>query len=410
MSQSTNFTKEILDRFQCPEGKSEVYLQDTGQPGLLFRVRASGHRSFEVRRKLNGRASRTKIGNYPSTKIAEARRKARQALTQYDRGVHPDAAKRAERAVDVTLEECLQDYLDSRSSLKDSTKDSYSATLNQYLSDWLSFPISSISRDSVEKRHRKIGEISQTRANTTMRILRAVLNYAIAKYEDEKGEPIFVHNPVARLSQVKAWFTESRRRSYLNQQQIGKWFEAVDTLPRWMVDPRSDPKTMRDFLKLVLFTGLRRREASNLCWSDIDMVNETLTIPADQTKNKQEHVLPLPSYLVSMLNERVVEGEIFVFPGRKKGKPLSEPKRVIEAIRERTAIQFTIHDLRRTFATMAEEVGVRDYTLKRLLNHSGGRDVTAGYYVPDVQALRKPMKRICDHILNIAQQDRPAYA
>ncbi len=401
MQKPVRFTKEILDGFTCPEGKNDAYLKDTGQPGLLFRVRASGHRSFEVRKKLHGRAKRTKIGDYPITPIAKARSKARDALICYDRGIEPDAAKRAEKAADVTLEECLSDYLDSRSGLAPSTRKSYAATVNQYLSDWLSRPISLITRDAVEARHKKIGKYSETRANTTMRILRTVLNYAIAKYENEAGEPIFVHNPVARLGHVKAWYPESRRRTHLNKQQIPIWFEAVDTLPEWMLDKRTEPETIRDYLKIVLFTGLRRREASNLRWEDIDLHNGILSIPGSVTKNKKEHVLPLPTYLVDMLGFRIGNGSSFVFPGKIENRPISEPKRIIVAIRQKCGFYFTVHDLRRTFATMAEESGVRDYTLKRLLNHSGGRDVTAGYYVPDIDALRQPMDKICKHILSL---------
>ena len=401
MPKPVHFTKEILDNFTCPEGKNDAYLKDSGQPGLLFRFRASGHRSFEVRKKLHGRANRTKIGDYPITPIAKARSKARDALTFYDKGIDPDAAERAEKAANVTLGECLTDYLESRSSLKPNTKTAYAATTSQYLSDWLNRPISLITRDAVEARHRKIGKDSEARANTTMRILRAVFNYAIAKYENEKGEPLYVHNPVARLSHVRAWYPESRRRTYLNRQQIPVWFEVVDTLPEWLLDNRTDPETIRDYLKLVLFTGLRRREASNLRWKDVDLVNHILTIPGGNTKNKKEHILPLPNYLAAILGRRESYRGPFVFPGKIENRPISEPKRIIVAIRQKCGFHFTLHDLRRTFATMAEEAGVRDYTLKRLLNHSGGRDVTAGYYVPDVDALRDPMDKVCRQILNL---------
>jgi len=405
MPKSVHFTKAILDNFTCPEGKNDAYLMDSGQPGLLFRVRASGHRSFEVRKKLHGRANRTKIGDYPITPIAKARSKARDALTFYDKGIDPDAAERAEKAANITLGECLNNYLASRSSLKPNTRTAYAATISQYLSDWLSRPIGLITRDDVEARHRKIGKNSESRANTTMRILRAVFNYAMAKYENEKGEPLYVHNPVARLSHVKAWYPETRRRGYLNKEKIPIWFDAVDSLPEWMLDPRVDTETIRDFLKLVLFTGLRRREASNLQWVDVDLVNCTLTIRSDVTKNKQEHVLPLPKYLIDILDHRKAKGSSFVFPGKIENRPISEPKRIIEAIRQKCGFHFTVHDLRRTFATMAEDAGVRDYTLKRLLNHSGGRDVTAGYYVPDVDALRGPMDRICSHILSLTNHE-----
>jgi len=395
------FTKEILDDFTCPEGKNDAYLKDTGQPGLLFRVRASGHRSFEVRKKLHGRAKRTKIGDYPITPIAKARSKARDALTLYDRGIDPVAAKRAEKAIDVTLGECLGDCLRSNSTLKPSTRKAYIDTVNQYLSDWINRPISLITRDAVEARHKKIGKYSETRANTTMRILRIVLNYAIAKYENERGEPVFVHNPVARLSHVKAWYPETRRKTYLNKQQIPVWLDVINSLPEWLTDKRTDPETIRDYLKLILFTGLRRREAANLLWANVDLVSNTISIPGSVTKNKQEHELPLPSNLVVMLNSREAGRNPFVFPGQIENRPVSEPKRIIEAIRQKCGFHFTLHDLRRTFATMAEIAGVRDYTLKRLLNHSRGRDVTEGYYVPDVDALREPMERICQHILSL---------
>lgn len=403
MNEPVNFTIKVLDEFECPSGSTEAYLKDIRQPGLHFRVRASGHRSFEVRRKLNGRAKRTKIGNYPGTTIEEARRQARDALSLFDKGIDPNLAKRAERAISVTLEACLKDYLESRSNLRESTSTAYDATIRQYLSDWLNRPLKDISRNLVEARHRKIGKLSQTRANTVMRILRALFNYAMAKYENELGEPVFLHNPVTRLSHVQAWYPETRKKTYLNKQQIPIWFETVESLPQWLLDPRADPITMRDYLKLILLTGLRRREASSLLWENVDLENRTLTIMEDVAKNKHEHVLPIPDYLLTLLEARNRAQNPFVFAGREENKPIAEPKRVIDAIRIKCGFHFTIHDLRRTFATVAESAGVRDYTLKRLLNHKGGRDVTAGYYVPDVNALREPMNNICNHMLEIAE-------
>lgn len=66
---------------------------------------------------------------------------------------------------------------------------------------------------------------------------------------------------------------------------------------------------------------------------------------------------------------------------------------------ELTDIQFTVHDLRRTFITIAESVDIPAYALKRLLNHKMSNDVTAGYIVADVERLRKPMQLITDYIL-----------
>jgi integrase len=66
------------------------------------------------------------------------------------------------------------------------------------------------------------------------------------------------------------------------------------------------------------------------------------------------------------------------------------------------ARRITLHDLRRTFITVAEGMDISTYTLKRLLNHKDRRDVTAGYIVLNVERLREPMQRIATFILRAA--------
>ena len=68
-------------------------------------------------------------------------------------------------------------------------------------------------------------------------------------------------------------------------------------------------------------------------------------------------------------------------------------------VAELSGVPFTIHDLRRTFATTAESLDLPAYALKRLMNHKMTNDVTAGYIVTDVERLRKPMQLITDYIL-----------
>ena len=76
-----------------------------------------------------------------------------------------------------------------------------------------------------------------------------------------------------------------------------------------------------------------------------------------------------------------------------------EPKKIIKQINERADISFTLHDLRRTFCSVAETIGVGTYTLKRLLNHKTSRsDVTAGYTVLTAEELREPADRICKRL------------
>src|SRR5690606_29314078 len=89
----------------------------------------------------------------------------------------------------------------------------------------------------------------------------------------------------------------------------------------------------------------------------------------------------------------------FVFPGEGPSGYLVEPKRQIAKVIETSGVTFCLHDLRRTFTTIAESIGVPPYTIKRLLNHKSRSDVTDGYIISDVERLREPMESIARHLL-----------
>ena len=63
-------------------------------------------------------------------------------------------------------------------------------------------------------------------------------------------------------------------------------------------------------------------------------------------------------------------------------------------------VGFCLHDLRRTFASIAESL-VSYSALKRLMNHSD-KDVTQGYIVFDVNKLRGPMQTVTSEICRLA--------
>ena len=144
----------------------------------------------------------------------------------------------------------------------------------------------------------------------------------------------------------------------------------------------------RDYLQLVLLTGLRRSEVLGLRWEDVDLVGRTLTVK--DTKNHRDHPLPLPDYLAGLL-ERMPRHGANVFEG---SRGLSSARR--------SGVPFCIHDLRRTFATIADSLDIPGYAVKALLNHKGGSDVTAGYVVASVERLREPMQKITDYVLRCA--------
>lgn len=79
---------------------------------------------------------------------------------------------------------------------------------------------------------------------------------------------------------------------------------------------------------------------------------------------------------------------------------------VIAQIPHRCGCPFVLHDLRRTFLSRGERLGLSYFMLKRLANHGFGRDITAGYIVFDVEQLREPVQRITDEFLRLMACDK----
>jgi integrase len=222
-----------------------------------------------------------------------------------------------------------------------------------------------------------------TTANKTMRLVRALFNYSYATYD------ICPANPVTYLTHIRGWYKERRRRTYIKPHDLKKWWQAVQAL---------ENDTYRDFFLLMLFTGLRRGEAQRLCWDDIDFIDKTFTVT--DTKNGDPLTLPLGGFLLNMLEERRKRygNYEYVFPGAGEHGYLHEPKKGIAKVIKSSGIQFTNHDLRRTFITIAESLEISAYALKRLINHRA-TDVTGGYIIVDVERLRSPVNKIEAFIL-----------
>ena len=291
--------------------------------------------------------------------------------------------------------------------LRDTTNRIYTSTLTRCFTDWLDKPVTDISKDMIEQRYQKLlntdwqrGTSGVAQAHQAMRTLRAVLNYAAAKYEDSNGKSILPENPVKRLSQARIWQTVPDRESVIQPTQLKDWYKAVIKV---------DNNIVRDYLLLCLLTGLRRNEAARLKWNDIDFDAKTLKIPAENSKNHLEHRLPLSDFLFELLDQRSKVPNIsknglspYVFPGDgAKSGHLVEFRNDIADITKASGVRFMVHDLRRTFLTIADMLDIPHYALKKLANHKT-TDITGRYIQADVERLREPMQQITDYIMGKA--------
>ncbi|MBV2097339.1 MAG: integrase family protein [Candidatus Thiodiazotropha sp. (ex Codakia orbicularis)] len=389
-------TKTAVEQAPIP-ADGQVFYRDEQLKGFALRVTAGGAKSFVVEIRINRKVKRKTLGRFNAMTAEKARKEAIKFLGQVASGEDPITEQKDEEIQSVTLREVFELYLKVRAGLKPSTVQDYRRLMKEVFKDWKDRELVNINKDMVQKRHRDYGKRSQARANNAMRLLKAIFNFAKGQYEDSQGRSFFPENPVDRLSHVKAWYRVERRRTLIRKSELPAWFEAVERL-RGEGDPTSE--TIADYLMLLLFTGLRRSEGMNLQWEDVDFVARTLTI--HDTKNREPLILPLSDYLFELLKRR--EGHhasSYVFPGSNGGR-IVEPRKQLFKVTEWSGVAFTLHDLRRTFITVAESLELSQYAIKHLVNHKMPNDVTAGYIVMDPERLRPAMEKITQAILRAA--------
>ena len=266
----------------------------------------------------------------------------------------------------------------------------------KYCADWLDRDLSSIADDEIVKKYISIRDISgQGQAALAMRVIKALNSYAHAKF----------HIPERNIGKILriAGIVSSpvRKTRFLQKADLPKWYKAVAEMNRSVAE-----RTARDIFLVGLFTGLRRSEIFTLKWADVDLPNKTLTVR--NTKNHRDHTLPLPDVLVKLFRERKSETgkSEFVFPGKSGRTAVRDIDDSRLRIVRNSGVDFSLHDLRRTFATVATEIGVPPYLLKKLLNHRSG-DVTEGYVISTSEILRGPMKKVASRLMDLCRMGSP---
>ncbi len=389
-------TKSLIDK-QVHPLRGQVILRDDDLKGFGLRV-SPKCKSFILEYRVNDQNHRITIGRCDEIPFDQAKRDARRLLSDIGMGYDPLTEKEKARIARLSLSEALELFLSSRLNMLPSTKLSYRKKVHLYLSDWLPLPVRSITKDMVEERHRELGQRvtriktdGKPTANGAMEVLRIVLKYAADKYQLD-GKPLIEENPVSRLTLNRQWYARHARQGVIPDHRMSEWYQSLMSL---------DSKISRDYFLLLMLTGLRRREASRIKWSDVDFEAKTLNIP--QTKNGKEHRLPLTDFLAEVLKSRLPSDSEYVFPGRDRGY-LTEPRTAWAVLRKKMGFNFLIHDLRRVFLTTGEKIGVTHYTLKKLANHSirGGNDPTGAHYVVvTVEDMRPAMNQITDRLLEL---------
>jgi integrase len=375
-----------------PSGKQRLHW-DTELKG--FGVLCSGttdNKTYVVQRDLaGGNTRRVTVAPVGVIDLDAARERAKGVLADFYRGIDPKAGRRGE----ATLRSALEDYLRARADLRPGSTRAYRDSVEKHLTSWLDTPLRNITRDKVEERLRDIAKKVSARsnghghaaANGAMRALRVLYNFAADRAPSSNPMP---PNPV-RLK--KLWLPIERRTRMVTADELPAFYKAVCALPS---------PVARDYLLLLLFTGFRRNEAAALRWEEVDLKARVIRLPAARAKAGKKLDLPMTDFVHDLLVARRSIGDAkWVFPGNSKSGHLEEPKFPLRMVAEATGIRVSVHDLRRTYITVAESTDMSVIALKALVNHSLGKDVTEGYIQMSAERLRDPAQRVADKLKDL---------
>ena len=378
-------TEKSIARLRAPDpsGKQVAYWDETLRGFGVLCSGISNARSYVVQRDLpNGKTRRVTLASVAELSHDAARQKARETLLVMRGGIDPKELVRSE----VTLRAALDNYLKARADyLRPASVRSYSDAVHKHLGDWLDTPLRNISREMVETALGAIArQTGNATANGTMRTLRVIYNFALDRAPPSNPLP---PNPV-RLK--KLWLPVPPRTRSVATEDLPKFYRAVTELPS---------PVARDYLLLLLFTGFRRNEAAALRWSEVDLQKRVIRLPASRAKAGRKLDLPMSDLVHDLLVARRALGDAtWVFPANSKSGHLEEPKSHLKLVAATSGINVSVHDLRRTFMTIAESTDMSVLALKALVNHSLGNGVTEGYVQMSAERLRQPAQRVAERL------------
>ncbi|GJD32819.1 Prophage integrase IntA [Methylobacterium adhaesivum] len=357
-------TKTLIPTLKIGEGQTERVVWDTETHGLGLRLRRSGNAAWVVRPPRKGGASRIfTLGSVTVLSLTDARKAAADRMASATLGVDHHAERAAAKArAAVTFGSELPRYLArAESRLRASSFRDVRRYLDVQAQPLHGLPLADIRRAHVAA---LLGSIAETSGPFASNRARAALS---AFFTWMVGEGLTETNAVIGTNKATA---ETARDRVLNDTELAAVWRAT-----------AEPRDFDRIVRLLILLGQRRQEVAAMRWSELDLQGAVWRLPAERTKNKRPHDVPLSAVALEILAgvpER--EGRDLLF-GERKG-PFSGFTKGRMGIEERSGVtDWRIHDLRRSSATGMAGIGVLPHVVEAVLNHaSGAKTGVAGIY------------------------------
>jgi integrase len=379
---------------------------DSIVPGVVIRVFATGHRSFNLIARFPSRPqhpARRALGDcylppdggeiiaagHPVTHgaltLAEAREKARRWLSLIGRGIDPKTQEARDRAAvqreqGNTFGRVAEEFLSRHAAKLAHAGKARRIVDAEFVKRWAHRPITDIQPDEAAAAIRAIVKRgTPAQARLAFEWLRLLYSWSIGT-----GEFGVTVSPVANLRPTALIGRKTVRNRILKDAELRAVWEAcagplgVDALiaARSRAQKRAQASLTgypyAGVFRLMILTGQREREIAEARWSEIDLDNATWTLPAARMKSDRAHLVPLAPDAMALLRSlpRFSRGD-HVFTTMDGVKPVngfSKAKMRLDALSG--VKDWVLHDLRRTVRTHFSALPVQDVVREAVIAHA----------------------------------------
>jgi integrase len=358
--------------------------------GLYLQVSAGGAKSWIFRFMLDGRAREMGLGPVRAIALAEARKRAGECRRLRLDGIDPIEArstqrdqKKLEAAKAMTFDACAAAYIDAHKTGWQNAKhrEQWRSTLNTYASPVFgSLPVQAIDVGLLMK---ALEPIWQTKPETASRLrgrIEAVLDWATVRGYRKGENPARWRGHLDKLLPAPSKVRRVEHHAALPYDELADFSLAL----------RSQEGIAARALEFLILTAARTGEVIGARWDEVDLEEKIWVVPAARMKAGREHRVPLSAAAVAVLEEmkQIRESE-FVFPGGKKGKPLSNMA-MLAVLKRMDRGELTAHGFRSSFRDWAaERTHFPREVAEMALAHTVGDKVEAAYRRGDLFQKRR---------------------
>jgi integrase len=365
-------TEKVVKVLTLPDDKNDIVVFDDELKRFGFRLRRSHDgsavlKSWTVQYRHGGRKPRIKLGDYGVLSAEKARVAARKLLAKVDLGEDPQADRRERRDKDaLTMRSQVVEFLAAKQ--KKLRPRSFVET-SRYLTDPKYFgplhqrPLDAITLPDVSAR---IVAIARERGDPTAARARGAL---VTFFVWAMRMGLARVNPCVESISPE---THGRERVLTPNELVAIW------------NVCGGDDHFGKIIRLLILLGARRQEIGGIAGSELDLESPepSWTLPAARSKNKRPHKLPLMPMALAIIRSvpRLVSRDRLF--GSSAARGFTAWAKSKAALDRRSGVAgWTIHDVRRSIATMMADIGIAPHVIEQILNHqSGHKSGVAGVY------------------------------